>query len=201
MPGFLISKSHIRFARFNKRETFKDNEWLSGLPLWELTANFGFQRLQDGRCQVYHHGEIFAGPFPVHLIWLFHSYVVAQLTERHINGRVFAAEGKEEEEAAERKNMLFAVAKQALGFGGDAGAEKADPRPKLGGILQKLKALSSRSTSAEASASAWRSAIAVAAETAVEASCAADSPSASKWQSRLQSDGSYVHERQPTTEW
>ena len=71
MPGFLISKSHIRFARFNKRETFKDNEWLSGLPLWELTANFGFQRLQDGRCQVYHHGEVFVGPFPFHLLFLF----------------------------------------------------------------------------------------------------------------------------------
>ena len=141
----------------------------------------------------------------MHLLFLFHSYVVAYLTEKHINGHFFTAEGKEEEAEAERRNMLFALAKQALGFGEYAGTEKADRRPKLGGILQKLKTLASRSTPTEASESVWRSAVAVAAESAVEASRAADSPSASKWQSRLQSDGSYAHElvtpNSPSRDW
>ena len=48
---------------FNKRERFKDV--FLGYKMWDFVSNFGFHTLDDGRLEVYHHGEYFVGRLPV----------------------------------------------------------------------------------------------------------------------------------------
>jgi len=60
--------------------------------LWDQTWTFGFNRLEDGTVEVYHHGEKFQGPWPVRLIVFFHQYYVLWACEKYINGKAFGSE-------------------------------------------------------------------------------------------------------------
>ena len=60
-------------AHFNKRERFTDKApWGVGL-WWDMVQNFGFTQRKDGKCEVYHHGEYFYGPWPVRVVFYLHG--------------------------------------------------------------------------------------------------------------------------------
>jgi hypothetical protein len=62
-------------AHFNKRERF--HNILFGYTLWDMVLNFGYNRRENGTCEVYHNGESFSGPFPIRLLfWLHGKYVI-----------------------------------------------------------------------------------------------------------------------------
>jgi len=48
---------------FNKRERFKDVFF--GYKMWDSVVNFGFHTLDNGKIEVYHHGEYFVGRLPL----------------------------------------------------------------------------------------------------------------------------------------
>jgi len=90
---------------FNKRERFKDQ--LYGFKMWDQVSNFGFRRLPDGTCEVYHHGEYFHGYSPplsliVRFVFQVHARWVAWATEHYLNHcYAFTASTDEEETIAE----------------------------------------------------------------------------------------------------
>jgi len=93
-------------AWFNKREHFEDTSTLlGGIKLWEMTQNFGYHRLDNGTCEVYHHGEYFKGFFPVRLIFQLHAKYVIWATERFINSDAFGSEDEEVETEIIRQNI------------------------------------------------------------------------------------------------
>jgi hypothetical protein len=69
-------------AWFNKRERFKST--LHGRLLWEMTQNFGYNRKDDGTCEVYHHGERFDGLLPIRVLLQLHAMYVFWATKRYI---------------------------------------------------------------------------------------------------------------------
>merc|ERR1712241_1563470 len=90
-----------RTAWFNKRERFKDV--FLGAKMWDQVSNFGFHTLDDGKIEVYHHGEYFVGRLPlislgVKTAFQVQGAVVAWATEHHLNHRAFINETEEEEE-------------------------------------------------------------------------------------------------------
>lgn len=96
---------------FNKREHFQDvaPTFLGGFTLWQMTQNFGYHRLSDGTCVVYHQGERFRGFFPVRLLFQLHAKYVIWATERYINSDAFGSEDLQEEAEEIRQNVPLHV--------------------------------------------------------------------------------------------
>lgn len=80
-------------AWFNKREDFKDAIGGGKLYLWHMINNFGFQRLSDGTCEIYHNGEHFHGPFFMRIIFQLHAMYVIRATEKVISHIQFSSFG------------------------------------------------------------------------------------------------------------
>lgn len=77
--------------------------------VWFQTQNFGYSRLDDGTCEVYHHGEHFHGFFPVRLLFQLHASYVFWATKRFINSDEFGTEDLEEEAEVIRQNIPLHV--------------------------------------------------------------------------------------------
>merc|ERR1711860_399515 len=102
-------------AFFNKRERFLDHSAIiPSFVWWDMVQNFGYHRRSDGTCEVYHHGEYFRGPFPLHIFWLLHAKYVGWATEKFVNSGKFGAEDEEdqEEEEAQRRIVPLFVMKK-----------------------------------------------------------------------------------------
>jgi len=98
-------------AWFNKRERFQNT--LFGFTLWDMTINYGFTRLPDGRTEVYHQGESFKGYAPplsllMRIVFRIHARYVVWAAEHHINHYAFTSE-TEEEEKLEEESRKFAL--------------------------------------------------------------------------------------------
>ncbi|CAE8590407.1 unnamed protein product [Polarella glacialis] len=79
-----------------------------------MTQNFGFHRLENGTCEVYHHGQSFYGPFPIRILFQVHAKYVAWATERFVNCSAFGDEDKADEAAVQRADMPLHVFKEFL---------------------------------------------------------------------------------------
>lgn len=92
---------------FNKKERFKCLENLFGFTVWEMVQNFGYCQREDGRCEVYHHGEDWRGPFFIRLIFDLHARYVIYATEKHLNSKLFLEKNEEDEDKliAQRHNI------------------------------------------------------------------------------------------------
>jgi hypothetical protein len=138
-------------AWFNKKEHFHDvaPSFLGGFTLWEMTQNFGYHRLDDGTCEVYHHGEKFNGFFPIRLGLQLHSRYVAWATEKYINSEAFGTEDREEDLEEQRQNIPLSVFKNFIdGLTREVEKAKVDPNTdakkqgELEVTLQRLKTIS-----------------------------------------------------------
>ena len=96
-------------AWFNKRENFKEVLPFGNILLWEMTQNFGYNRKDDGTCEIYHHGERFEGLFPIRLIFQLHAKYVAWATQRYVESKEFGAFDREEEAEVVRSNIPLFV--------------------------------------------------------------------------------------------
>jgi hypothetical protein len=138
-------------AWFNKKEHFHDvaPSFLGGFTLWEMTQNFGYHRLDDGTCEVYHHGEKFNGFFPMRLIFQLHSRYVIWATEKYINSEAFGTEDREDDLEEQRQNVPLHVFKDFIeGLTREVEKAKVDPNTnakkqgELEVTLQRLKTIS-----------------------------------------------------------
>jgi len=130
-------------AHFNKMEKFENVVYnpLSGqqITLWHMVTHFGYNRLEDGTCEVYHKGQEFYGPFPIRWIFWAHAKYVAWATEQHINSMAFLDSDKIEEQEAQRRNIPMHV------FNGFLDQLASD----VEGRIVTMKALGQRTTEAE----------------------------------------------------
>lgn len=100
---------------FNKRERFKTVFY--GAKMWDQVSNFGFHTLDDGKIEVYHHGEYFVGRLPlislaIKMGFQAHARWVAWATEHHLNHRAFNSitdEDEEIEELSRTNHMLYMI--------------------------------------------------------------------------------------------
>lgn len=60
--------------------------------LWDQTWTYGFRKLENGKTEVFHHGEQFVGPWPIRMIVFFHQYYVLWACEKYINGNAFGSD-------------------------------------------------------------------------------------------------------------
>lgn len=60
--------------------------------MWDQTWKFGFDKLEDGTYEVYHHGLHFWGPWPIRFVIFVHQRYVLWACERFINGEFFGTE-------------------------------------------------------------------------------------------------------------
>jgi hypothetical protein len=86
---------------FNKRERFRD-VLFGRYTCWGMITNFGFQRLDDGRLLVYHHGEYFTSRLPpfsllARLIFGLHARWVAWATEHYLNHYAFPPDNDDDD--------------------------------------------------------------------------------------------------------
>ena len=110
---------------FNKKEIFRDT--LFGVTLWDMTTNFGFQTLDDGKHICYQNGESYYGVFFMRGIFQLHSLYVSWACERHINSEAFANERLEQQAHTQTQNIPLHVlrefvsdlAQDVRGSGGD----------------------------------------------------------------------------------
>lgn len=110
---------------FTRHERFVN--YLPGLAyfgikvlLWDQTWDFGYTRKEGSDvCEVYHHGESFYGPWPVHLAVELHQRYVLWACEQHINSPAFGGDELEviEEQTA---NVPLHVLRGFLSDLGDA---------------------------------------------------------------------------------
>jgi len=84
-------KSFIRHERFIDWAPLLKDMGVKIL-LWDQTWKYGFRTLDDGKIEVYHHGESFFGPWPVRLIVMLHQRYVLWACENYINGAAFGTE-------------------------------------------------------------------------------------------------------------
>jgi hypothetical protein len=101
-------------AWFNKRENFKEVAPFGNILLWEMTQNFGYNRKNDGTCEVYLHGERFEGLFPIRFIFQLHSKYVAWATQRYIESKEFGTLDREEEAEVLRQNIPLYAFKELI---------------------------------------------------------------------------------------
>jgi hypothetical protein len=139
-------------ACFNKKEHFRDiaPSFLGGFTLWEMTQNFGYHRLEDGTCEVYHHGEKFNGLFPISLLFQLHSRYVIWATQKYVNSDAFGTEDRDSDLEEQRHNIPLHVFRKCI-QGLTREVEKAKlnseddtkKQDKLEVSLRSLKAISS----------------------------------------------------------
>lgn len=141
-------------AWFNKRERFHDvTPLFGGFTLWEMTQNFGYNRLDDGTCEVYHHGEHFHGFFPIRLLFQMHASYVFWATKRFITSDEFGSEDLEDEAEVIRQNIPLYVFNEFLTSlthevedARDEQQAQSKSTEKLDQTIQQLKDLSSSTT-------------------------------------------------------
>lgn len=92
-----------KLAAFIRHERFID--WVPILAdygvkvlLWDQTWKYGFRTLEDGKIEVYHHGESFLGPWPIRLIVMAHQYYVLWACQSFINGQAFGTDDIDEQQ-------------------------------------------------------------------------------------------------------
>ena len=139
-------------AWFNKREQFQDVSPIGNLTLWQMTQNFGYHRLHDGRCEVYHNGEFFKGLFPIRFIFQAHAAYVFWATKRYINSAEFGSEELEDDAEVYRQNIPKRVFKEfILGLADDvetlkrtksSGGRDNQSKEEYNELIQKLRDLS-----------------------------------------------------------
>jgi len=96
-------------AFFQKRERFKNYVPFTKFLMWDQVQCYGYNRREDGTCEVFHRGENFYGPMPVRvLVWL-HSYYVIWATEKHINSPAFGVADLEAQEHQRSNIPLHAL--------------------------------------------------------------------------------------------
>eukprot|EP01063_Lacrimia_lanifica_P019938 TRINITY_DN27334_c0_g1_i1.p1 TRINITY_DN27334_c0_g1~~TRINITY_DN27334_c0_g1_i1.p1 ORF type:complete len:443 (+),score=180.79 TRINITY_DN27334_c0_g1_i1:77-1330(+) len=107
-------------AYFQRHERFIN--YLPGLAyfglkvlLWDQTWNFGYRK-KDGVCEVYHHGESFAGPWPVVALVELHQRYVLWACSKHVNSKAFGTDDIEvvDEQASHIPQHVFSQFLQAL---------------------------------------------------------------------------------------
>ena len=59
--------------------------------MWDTTWNFGYKRLSNGTCEVFHSGEYFYGPFPVRIGMYLHWQLIGYLVQKHVNSPAFGS--------------------------------------------------------------------------------------------------------------
>ena len=74
-------------AFFQKEERFKNYIPLTRFLMWDQTQCYGYNRRDDGKCEVFHRGKNFYGPLPVRLLVQLHARYVIWATEKHINSK------------------------------------------------------------------------------------------------------------------
>merc|ERR1711907_350281 len=96
-----------KVTSFLRHERFIDwmpllNDLGVKLLLWDQTWSFGFDRREDGKFEVYHHGDRFHGPWPIRLAIALHHRYVLWACEKFINGASFGTDDidKQQEELA-----------------------------------------------------------------------------------------------------
>merc|ERR1719198_197374 len=95
-------EKHVGF--FQKRERFKNFIPFTRFIMWDQTQCYGYNRREDGTCEVFHRGQNFCGPLPVRLLVQLHSYYVIWATEKHINSPAFGS-GDLEVQEHQRSNV------------------------------------------------------------------------------------------------
>lgn len=136
---------------FQRHERFIDwvpliDEWFNlKFMLWDQIWTYGFKRLDNGKYEVYHHGEKFVGPWPIRIIVFFHQYYVLWGCEKFINGQAFGTEDldKIEEELAfiplvAYKDLMRKLETETLQT---LEGMKSERRPDRAAIQEELKKL------------------------------------------------------------
>ena len=100
-------------AFFQKRERFKNFIPMTRFLMWDQTQCYGYNRREDGTCEVFHRGEVFYGPMIVRLLVMVHARYVIWATEKHINSPAFAAADLEVQEH-QRSNVPLHVFKDFI---------------------------------------------------------------------------------------
>jgi len=133
---------------FNKKESFQDvaPNFLGAFTIWKMTQNFGFHLKDDGKCEVYHHGENFSGFFPIRLLFQLHSHYVIWATEKYINSAEFGMEDRDDDREVQRQNIPLHVFKQfleSLTHELERSKDKGSPQMKteMEVTLQRLKTI------------------------------------------------------------
>merc|ERR1719201_2753916 len=96
-------------AFFQKVERFKNFIPFTSFLMWDQTQCYGYNRRQNGTCEVFHRGKVFYGPLPVRFLVSLHARYVIWATEKHMNSPLFGS-GKLEEQEEQRGNIpVYAV--------------------------------------------------------------------------------------------
>jgi len=95
-------------AWFQKKERFKNFIPFTPFLMWDQTQCYGYNRREDGTCEVFHRGENFYGPLPVRLLVQLHARYVIWATEKHINSPAFGS-GDLEVQEHQRSNVPMHV--------------------------------------------------------------------------------------------
>lgn len=95
-------------AFFQKKERFKNFFPLTPFLMWDQTQCYGYNRREDGTCEVFHRGQNFYGPLPVRLLVQLHARYVIWATEKHINSPAFGS-GDLEVQEHQRGNVPLHV--------------------------------------------------------------------------------------------
>lgn len=136
---------------FQKTEHFEDTAPLVG---WSMVQNFGFRRLDNGTCEVYHQGESFEGFVPIRFLFQLHARYVIWATERYVNSEAFGSEELEDVAEEARQNIPYFVLQEFvsnLTKDIEAVKENTDQSDKQGHeelqvTLQRLQTISSKLT-------------------------------------------------------
>merc|ERR1719164_184887 len=96
-------------AFFQKVERFKNYIPMTRYLMWDQTQCYGYNRREDGTCEVFHKGKCFYGPFPVRMLVQLHARYVIWATEKHINSSAFAVADLEAQEHQRSNIPLHAV--------------------------------------------------------------------------------------------
>jgi len=95
-------------AFFQKRERFKNFIPFTPFVMWDQVQCYGYNRLADGRLEVFHRGEYFNGPLPARFLIMLHARYVIWATQKHINSPVFGS-GDLEMNEEQRSNIPMHV--------------------------------------------------------------------------------------------
>ena len=101
---------------FNKKERFKCVDKIFGFTLWEMVQNFGYIQREDKKCEVYHYGQQWYGPFFIRFIFYIHACYVIYATEQHINSERFLNKNddNEDELISQRHNIPLHLVNQYI---------------------------------------------------------------------------------------
>jgi len=136
-------------AFFQKRERFKNFIPFTPFVMWDQVQCYGYNRLENGTCEVFHRGEYFHGSLLVRIGVIMHSLYVIWATEKHINSPAFGA-GDLEKQEVQRSNIplhalgdflnrLYIAQKIAIESGRLAAGASAEDAEKTLKTLSRLQ--------------------------------------------------------------